>query len=39
MTRLELLTVLLAIKKLLASGKAKEAEELVDEVIEEAKKG
>lgn len=38
MTRLELLTLLLSIKALLESENVKKALELIDEVIEEAKK-
>ena len=38
MTRLELLTVMLAIKALLESGNVEKAKELIDEVIAEAKR-
>lgn len=38
MTRLELLTVMLSIKALLESDNVEKAKELIDEVIEEAKR-
>ena len=38
MTRLELLTVMLSIKALLESGNTEKAKELIEEVINEAKR-
>ena len=38
MTRLELLTVMLSIKALLESDNVEKAKDLIDEVIEEAKR-